>query len=66
MNSNRRLRSGVQCAPPLGNSAFGKYFGWIEPSAGPAGNNDYGEVTDQTFPKETFVQPAPDNYEEIF
>ena len=37
-----------------------------EPSAGPAGNNDYGEVTDQAFPKETFVQPAPDNYEEIF
>jgi hypothetical protein len=37
-----------------------------EPSAGPAVNNDYGEVTDQAFPKETFVQPAPDNYEEIF
>jgi len=35
VNSNRRLRSGVQCAPPLGHSAFGKYFGWIEPSAEP-------------------------------
>ena len=22
-------------APPLGHSAFGKYFGWIEPSAEP-------------------------------
>ena len=29
------MRSGVQCAPPLGHSAFGKYFGWIEPSAEP-------------------------------
>jgi len=29
------LRGGVQCAPPLGQSAFGKYFGWIESSAEP-------------------------------
>ena len=37
MNSTRRLRGRVQCAPPpaLGHSAFGKYFGWIEPSAEP-------------------------------
>ena len=31
------MRGRAQCAPPpaLGHSAFGKYFGWIEPSAEP-------------------------------
>jgi hypothetical protein len=37
-----------------------------EPSNNPAKSHDYCEYADQDFPKETFVHPDSDNYEEIF